>query len=123
MDAVIDSSHDRYMKITISGVLVKPELIAVMAQILQHPEYPDKHTLWDLTRASMGLSIADLKEIVGVMRLYRPARKDFADRAALIIPGKFNTAMAEVFVAMSKVLPIKYRVFNDRDKAEAYVCP
>ncbi len=122
MDAVLDSSHARYIKITISGVLVKPELIAVMAQILQHPEYLDKHTLWDLTEASMGLAIADLMEIVGVLRLYKPARKDFADKAALLISGKFNSAMAEIFVTMSKVLPVKYRIFNDWDKAEAYVC-
>ncbi len=49
MDAAIDSSHDRDIKITISGVVVKPELTVLMAQVLQNPEYPEKHTLWDLT--------------------------------------------------------------------------
>ncbi len=122
MDFQLDASHEKYIKITISGLVVKPELISVMAKILQHPEYLDKHTFWDLTEASMGLSVADFKEIIGVMRLYKPERKDFADKAALLVPGKFNSAMAEMFVTMSKLLPIKYRVFNDWDEAEAYLC-
>lgn len=67
MEAELDSSHAQYIKLTINGLIVKPELISVMAQILQHPEYLDKHTLWDLREANMGLSIADFKEIVGVM--------------------------------------------------------
>jgi hypothetical protein len=82
----------------------------------------DKHTFWDLDEANMGLSIGDLKEIIGVLRLYKPARKDFADKAALLVPGKFNSAMAEMFVAMAKLLPIKYRVFNDPKQAESYLC-
>jgi len=122
MDFELDASHEKYIKITISGLIVKLELISVMAEILQHSEYMDKHTFWDLREASMGLSIGDLKEIVGVLRLYKPERKDFADKAALLVPGKMHSAMAEMFVTMSKLLPIKYRVFNDWNKAEAYLC-
>lgn len=121
MDAELDSSHKRYIRITISGLIVKPELISVMAQILQHDEYLDKHTFWDLRDASMGLSIGDLKEIVGILKLYKPERENFADKAALLVPGKFNSAVAEMFVTMSKLLPIKYRVFSDHDKAQAYL--
>ncbi|MBA3011970.1 MAG: hypothetical protein KKF12_05400 [Proteobacteria bacterium] len=122
MEFELDSSHEKYIKITITGLIVKPELISVMAQLLQHPEYLDKHTLWDLREANMGLSIGDLKEIIGVLRLYKPQKKDFANKTALFVPGKFNSAMAEMFVAMSKLLPIKYRVFNDLKQAESYLC-
>ena len=122
MDFELDSPHEKYIKITITELIVKPELISVMAQILQHPDYLDKQTLWDLREANMGLSIWDLKEIVGVLRLYKPPKKDFANKAALFVPGKFNSAMAEMFVAMSKLLPIKYRVFNDLKQAESYLC-
>ncbi|MDX2441034.1 MAG: hypothetical protein QNK40_10850 [Desulfobacterales bacterium] len=121
MDFELDASHEKYIEITISGLIVKPELISVMAEILQHSEYMDKHTFWDLREASMGLFIGDLKEIVGVLHLYKPERKDFANKAALLVPGKFNSAVAEIFVAMSKLLPIKYRVFNDWEQAEAYL--
>jgi len=122
MDTELDSSHTQYIKITITGLIVKPELISVMAQILQRPDYLDKHTFWDLKEANMGLSIGDLKEIVGILRLYKPERNNFADKAALLVPGQFNSAMAEMFVTMSKLLPIKYRVFNDWNKAENYLC-
>ena len=120
METELDWSHDIYVKITISGLLVKPELISLMAEILQHPDYPSRHTFWDLRQCGMGLSIADLKEIIGVLKLYRP-RENFADKAALLVPGKMNSAMAGVFVTMTKLLPIKYRVFSNWEEAEDYV--
>ena len=117
----LDWSHKNYLKITISGLLVKSELMAVMAEILQHPDYVKKHTFWDLRQTGMGLSMGDLKEIVGVLKLYKPRNPNFADRAALLVPGRMNSAIAEVFVAMTKLLPIKYRVFRDQDEAKAYL--
>lgn len=121
MTAELDWSHDVYVKITISGLLTKTELIGIMSEILQHPDYTRKHTFWDLRQGKMGLSIADLKEIVGVLRLYRPETENFADRAALLVSGKMNDAMAKVFVAMTRLLPIRYRVFSDRNAAESFL--
>ncbi|WP_022666785.1 hypothetical protein [Desulfospira joergensenii] len=121
MDFTLDPSHEKYIKITISGLIVKSQLITVMSEILHHPQFLEKHTYWDLTQGSMGLSIGDLKEIIGVLRLYKPEKKNFADRSSLLVPGKMNKAIAEMFVTMAKVLPFKYRVFNDPEKAEAYL--
>ncbi len=120
METKLDWTHNTYVKITISGLLVKPELISLMADILKHPNYPTRHTFWDLRHCGMGLSIVDLKEITGVLKLYRP-EKNFADKAALLVPGKMNSAMAEVFVTMTKLLPIKYKVFSNWEKAKDYV--
>ena len=117
----LDWSHKKYIAITISGLLVKSELLPVMAEILQHPDYLIKHTLWDLRQTDSGLSMGDLKEIAGVMKLYKPRTPNFADRSALLVPGRMNSAMAEVFVAMTKLLPVKYRVFRDQAEAEAYL--
>lgn len=121
MEVDLDWSHDRYVKITVSGLLVKPGLIALMSEILQHPDYTKKHTFWDLRDTKMGLSISDLKEIVGVLKLYRPGEGSFADRSALLVPGKMNNAMAQMFVTMTRLLPIKYRVFTERDAAENFL--
>ena len=121
MAAEVDWSHDTYVKIRISGLLTKPGLIGIMSEILQHPDYTRKHTFWDLRQGKMGLSITDLKEIVGVLRLYRPETEHFADRAALLVSGKMNDAMAQIFVAMTRLLPIRYRVFNDRKAAETFL--
>lgn len=104
------------MKITISG------LIPVMAQVLQHSQYPDRHVYWDLTQADMGLSIGDRREIIGVLRLYQPEKKSFSDRSSLLVSGSLNRAMGDLFVSMAKVLPFKYRIFTDPEEAEAYLC-
>ena len=34
MDFELDASHEKFIKITISGLVVKPELISVMAKIV-----------------------------------------------------------------------------------------
>ena len=121
MEFTLDPSRETYIKITISGLITKSRLIPVMAEILQHPQYPDKHMYWDLTQASMGLSIGDLKEIIGVLRLYKPGKKNFADRSSILVSGKMNKAMGELFVTMTKVLPVKYRIFTAPDEAENYL--
>ena len=121
MKFTLDPSHEKYIKLTITGVITKSGLIPIMSEVLQHPQYPDKHMYWDLTQAGMGLSIGDLKEIIGVMRLYKP-EKNFADRSAILVSGKMNKAMGELFVTMTKLLPVKYRIFTDPAEAEGYIC-
>jgi hypothetical protein len=121
MQTDLDWSHDQYVRITVSGTINKTDLVGLMAEILQHPDYTKKHTFWDLRHVTMGLSIADLREIIGVLKLYRPQTRDFADRAALLVPGKMNQAMAQVFVTMTRMLPIRYQVFSDWETAQQFL--
>jgi hypothetical protein len=121
MDFELDSSHDNYIAMTVSGGVDKAGLISAISQLVQHPEYLDKHSFWDFTKADMGLTMGDLSEIIGVLRLYKPAQSDFADKSALLIPGKMNQAMVNVFVTLAKVLPFKYKVFNDSNKAKSFL--
>ncbi len=122
MEFTLDASHEKYIKTTVSGMVTKPYLISAISQLMQHPEYIDKHSLWDFSEANMGISIEDLQEIVGILRLYKPKQKNFANKSALLVPGQMNNAMVNLFVTMSKLLPIKYRVFKDWNKAEEYLC-
>lgn len=121
MNFELDTAHAGYFSVTISGLIVKTELIPLMAEILQHPEYESKHTFFDLREADMGLSIGDLKEIIGILRLYRPRKKNFADKSALLVSGKLHSAIADMFVTMTGLLPVKYRVFRKREQALAYL--
>ncbi len=123
MKFTLDATHDKYIKIVVSGLVVKPELISVISQLMQHPDYLDKHSFWDFTESNMGLSIGDLQEIVGVLRLYKPKQKNFADKSALLVSGQMNSAMVNVFATMAKVLPFKYKVFKDKDSALSFLCP
>ena len=117
----LDASNAKYIKIIVSGMVTKPYLISAISQLMQHSEYIDKHSFWDFTDARMGLSIEDLKEIVGILRLYKPKQKNFANKSALLVSGEMNKAMVNVFATMTKLLPFKYRVFTDWKQAEAYV--
>ncbi|WDP89033.1 MAG: hypothetical protein HUN04_04525 [Desulfobacter sp.] len=118
----LDSPHDKYIKIKVSGVIEKATLISAISQLMNHPEYTDKHSYWDFTNASMGLTISDLNEIAGVLKLYKPGTKNFADKSALVVPGTLTSAMAEMFVKMSNVLPFKYRVFTEPNDAIEFLC-
>ncbi len=118
----IDASHDKFIKIMVSGLVVKTELISAISQLLQHPEYLDKNSYWDFREAEMGLSIGDLNEIVGILRLYKPKQKKFANKSALLVSGQMNSAMVEVFATMTKSLPFRYKVFKDKGLALSFIC-
>ncbi len=121
MDFELDAAHEKYIKITVLGMVVKAELISTISQLLQHPEYLDKHSYWDFREATMGLSIGDLSEIVGILRLYKPKQKQFANKSALLVSGQMNSAMVNVFATMTKMLPFKYRVFKDKEHVLSFL--
>ncbi len=122
MEFTLDAENDQYIKIVVSGLVVKPEIISVISQLLQHPEYLIKHSYWDFREATMGLSIDDLSEIVGILRLYKPKQRKFANKSALLVSGQMNNAMVNVFATMTKMLPFNYKVFKDNENAISFLC-
>ncbi len=122
MDFKFDATHEKYIKIIVSGMVVKTEIISAISQLLQHPEYLDKHSYWDFREATMGLSVGDLSEIVGILRLYKPKQRKFANKSALLVSGQMNSAMVNVFATMTKMLPFNYRVFKDKNHALSFLC-
>ena len=122
MEYELDTSHETYIKISVSGVVDKVNLIAAISELVMHPDYEKKYSLWDFSRGKMGLSIGDLKEVVGILRLYKIKSKNFANKSAILVPGMLNKAIADVFTTMSKFLPFEYKVFTEFDKAEAFLC-
>ncbi len=123
MGYIIDRSHDKYIKITVSGLADKETLLKAAAEVLQDPEYTVKNTMWLFSEAKLGLDIADLKELAGIFSLYKPEVKEFANKSAIVLSGRLLTAMGEIFVTMTKLLPVRYKVFNDIKAAEAFLCP
>ncbi len=121
MEYVLDASNKKYIKVTVSGIVDKSNLVAAMSELMQHSEYIKKHSFWDFYEATIGLTIGDLKEIAGVLKLYKPKIKDFANKSAIVVPGEMHKAMVDLFITMTKLLPFEYKVFNDRKKAEAFL--
>ena len=117
----INDSHKDYLEIVITGLLHKTLILNASRSVLNHPDYYTKNTLWDFTRARMGLNIQELKEIIGILGLFRPQKSEFANRGAFLVKGRMNASIANMFVGMTALLPFKYRVFSDIQNAKAYV--
>ncbi len=117
MDHSLDDSHPDYILIQVSGIVDKKGIVAAMSEVFTHPDYHCKHSLWDFNRAVMGLSIGDLREISGVLKLFKPPKKNFANRVALVVPMVMEMNMAKVFLSISKFLPFDYRVFETKKQA------
>ncbi len=122
MEYALDASHEKYIAMIVTGVVEKESLIIAMSELLQHPEFLTKHSLWDLSNAELGLTIGDLKEITGILKLYKPKEEVFASRSAIVVPGQMHKAMVNLFITMTKRLPFKYNAFNDRYEAETFLC-
>ncbi len=117
MEHSINNSHPVYILILVSGVVDKKRILAAMSELFTHPDYHSKHSMWDFSGASMGLSIGDLGEIAGVLKLFKPQKKNFANRVALVVPMIMEMGMAKVFLSISKLLPFDYKVFENREQA------
>ena len=117
----IDASHSTYIQVTVRGRIGKDVLIAAMSELMQHPEYTIKHSLWDLSGGSLGLSISDLREIVDMLRLYKPKEKSFANKSAIVVPGEMHKAVVNIFISMSKMLPFEYTVFQNAGDAKTFL--
>ncbi len=117
----IKNHHQNYLEIVVKGLFDKKSALAAMNELLNHPEYYDKNSLWNFSSAQVGLSLMDLKEIAGVMKLFIPKQKQFADKVALFVSGRVHLGIANIFVTLSTLLPFKYKAFSDIKKAKAYL--
>ncbi len=113
--------HDHYLEIVFDGVLVKQTVLSSLNQLVNHPEYYEKHSLWNLSDIRVGFSMSDIKEIIGVMRLFTPKQADFANRSAFLVSGQVNISLAEIVVEMARTLPFDFKVFSDSSSARAHL--
>ncbi len=120
MGYILDSEI-KYLKIVVDSQLDKQTVLAALNELIEHPEYSVKHTLWDLRRADNSLSMVDLKEIAGIMKLFKPRNQPFANKAVLLVSGKLNIAMANLFVGLTIPLLFEYKAFHDHEKAKIYL--
>lgn len=117
----LEPDHNSYLHIILEGRLDKATALAAMNDLMIHPEYPVKNTLWDFDKVQMGLNLQDIGEIVGILRLYKPVNKKFANRVAFLVKNQMELAMANVFIAGTALLPFKYKAFTDLNKARRFL--
>lgn len=121
MSIRLDDSHSEYIKMTISGVIDKTTLIQAISELMGHSEYLDKHSYWDFTKGKMGVSMGELKEIIELLLLYKPQRKEFANKSALVVDSKMNQAMGDFFLTFTRLLPFEYQFFDSHQEAERFL--
>ncbi|MCP3873986.1 MAG: hypothetical protein GY699_12620 [Desulfobacteraceae bacterium] len=121
MEYDLNTSIEKYIEVTVSGLVDKTGLIAAISELMNHPDYTQKNTLWNFYESSIDLNIGDLKEISEVLSFYKPEDKKFANKSAIVVPGEMHKAMVDLFISMSKFLPFKYKAFRDKEKAKAFL--
>lgn len=120
----LNDSHSSYLQIIVTGVVEKTSLLDAMSALMRHPDYHHKHSLWDFSCATtMGLSMDDMKELVGILKLFKTEDKAFANKAAMLIPDHLHQAMATIFVSLSTLLPFEYKIFQTREAAINFLVP
>ncbi len=123
MNHQLNNSQPDYIRMVVTGVVEKANFIKAISELINHPDYHCKHVLWDFSSADMGLSMGDLLEIAGVLRLFKAKDKNFANKSALLIPDHMHRAMANIFVSISKLLPFEYKVFKTNNAAMHFLTP
>lgn len=113
--------HDHYLEIVFDGILVKQTILESLNQLLNHPEYYEKHSLWNMSASRLGFSIGDAKEIIGVMHLFKPKQKHFANKSVLLVSGPMGLSMVRMFTEMAQDLPFEFSVFSDHSQARAHL--
>lgn len=121
MEYAINDTPDNFFRITVSGKVTKDELMPAMSEIITHPDYARKHTLWDYSSANLGLNMDDIHELSGILKLLKPGTEDFADRSVIVVKGEMVRQQVEMFVSMAGSGPLTFRVFTDLSAAEAYL--
>ena len=117
----LEDTHPSFIEVRVNEHLVKSTLILSMGALFNHPNYYEKHTLWNLSEAEMRLSFSDLNEIAGMLRLFKPEKQSFANKSAILVSGKMNVSLAKMFVGLTKLLPFEYRVFTNRSEAVSFL--
>ncbi len=114
-------SHDTYLEITIHGTLVKSKVISAFSALAGHPEYYEKHSLWNFLNTQTQISITDLEEIVKLLEYFAPRHPVFPNKSAFLLSGMTNFAIAGIFIDMALKLPFKFKVSFTMEDALAFL--
>lgn len=117
-----DSSNERYIEVGTSGLISKADLIAATSELMKHPDFSHKHSLWVFFDFTLGIDIDELKEVAGTFRLYRPKQADFVNKQAIVLPSHMYKAIVNLSFTITSGLPFEFHSFTDKSKAIAFLC-
>ena len=106
------------------GVITQSERINTMLAWLRDPGYRQcTDAMFDVTAAETTPRLAELREIISILREYAPA--DGPRKLAIVTARPITYVVAQVFqnLIQPKDLPLQVKVFMDRELAWAWLRP
>lgn len=113
--------HDAYLEVVFDGFLEKQTILSSLNQLLNHPDYYRKHSLWNMSGSRLEFSIRDFKEVVEIMRMFSPKQSEFSNRSALLVTGRVNLSMMGWFIDVAGTLPFEFKAFSEEAAARAHL--
>ena len=117
-----DSSHEKYIEITVSSFITQTGIIHAVFGLREHPDYLHKHSLWIFSNFSLGININELKGIADIFRHYKPKKTAFANKSALVVSGQTYKSLLNLFATIATDMPFEFQAFTDKDKAIDFLC-
>ena len=99
-------------------------IISSIGELLKQPGFHRIPLLWNLARAKIHLSMADLSDIVDVLgRMPAAPAACLKNPVSVVVSGNFNFSIASVFVEAAAALPYQWKIFSDVPRARKYLQP
>ena len=116
-------------KITIKEnyILIEPlepefwEIYLSLGKLLKMPEYRHKNVIWNFNEGPLRITYDDLYKIKGLLEENYPENVRPNKKAALVVAGGLQTAMATEYTKIAEDFPVEFRVFSDLDAAEKWI--
>ena len=106
------------------GVISQTERIATMLAWLRDPEYPlCDDALFDISGAKSTPKIAELRELISILREQAPAAGP--RRLAIVTPKPIAFGVAKIFghFLRARGVPLEVNVFTEKEGAWAWLRP
>lgn len=113
----INNQHDCFLEIIIQGDITKHIFLATLSELVNHPEFYEKHLLLNILNAQIALNFAEMKEVAGVMRLYTFQENMTSKKFAVLASGAFTLSVAQMGIDLFSYLPLEYSTFIDPEDA------
>jgi hypothetical protein len=108
------------------GVITQTERVRTMLAWLREPEYVACiDAIFDVSDAQSTPKVAELRELIGLLRQYRAAPDSGPRKLAIVTSKPIAFAMARVFgqLMVRENDPLEVRVFLNQDAAWAWLRP
>ncbi len=111
------------LRVILSGKLDQNSLFDAQKELMLHPEYPHKNSLWKFDKEFVcDFSSQGMADLISRIKLFYPADAT-KQKAALLASSSMHYAILQLFCedAGKEGLPFKFKAFQNQEKAETWL--